>query len=152
MTQQIYEELQRLRAERDIISQMGLFARILDGKNFADAGDVFAEDVTYDYGPGGSGTGLAQLRAVFEFFLAPCGPTQHLIGSTIITVEGNTALSRCYVQARHQKSDDLNGPVYDTNGEYIDRWEHRPEGWRIVRRDTKWATFTGDVSILPSLA
>lgn len=148
MTEQPCEELLVLRAERDIACQLGRFARILDGKKFADIADVFAEEVIYDYGAGGAGVGLAQLRALFESFLADCGPTQHLIGSIIITVDGDTALSRSYVQARHQRPANLKGPIYDTSGEYIDRWERRREGWRVVRRDVEWLIFTGEASIL----
>ena len=81
-----------------------------------------------------------------------CGGTQHLLGSVILEVDGDQAVSRAYVQARHQRRDDLGGPILDTSGEYIDRWERRPEGWRIIRRDAKWFTFSGDLSILPSVS
>jgi hypothetical protein len=36
----------------------------------------------------------------------------------------------------------------DSNGEYIDRWERRPQGWRIVRRDVVWHMNKGDMSVL----
>jgi hypothetical protein len=139
--------MQALLDERDIIRGLGHFARILDEKRWDDLGDVFAADLTFDYGMG-ERQGMAALRDNMTRFLDVCGPTQHLIGSILVDVDGNRAFSRCYVQARHQRSGDPAGPVFDSNGEYLDRWERRAEGWRIVRRDAKWLTHSGDPAVL----
>jgi hypothetical protein len=77
-----------------------------------------------------------------------CGPTQHLLGSIQIEIDGDTAVSRSYVQARHQGLGDKSQAIFDTNGEYTDRWERRAEGWRIVRRDARWDLFSGDSAVL----
>lgn len=143
--------LQMLLDEREIIRGLARFARILDNKKYDEAGDVFAEHVTFNYGIGGEQEGLSALRGLFRQFLDRCGPTQHLLGSTVIDLDGDAAVSRSYVQARHQRRDDVMGPVLDTNGEYIDRWERLPQGWRIVRRDAHWSVFTGDLAILEDL-
>ena len=81
-------------------------------------------------------------------FLDNCGPTQHLIGSILIDIDADIAVSRAYVQARHQRIDNPAGPVFDSNGEYIDRWQRRAEGWRIIRRDARWANHSGDPGVL----
>ncbi len=47
-----------------------------------------------------------------------------------------------------QAVDGGGGTVFDTSGEYIDRWERRPQGWRIVRRDAVWSVFSGDPAII----
>ena len=139
--------LQSLLDEREITRGLARFTRIIDGRRWGDLTDVFADDVAFDYGVGGEQAGLAALRALFQRCLDGCGPTQHLIGSIMVDVSGDAATSRAYIQARHQKRDDPTGPVFDSNGEYIDRWERRPQGWRIVRRDAPWACFTGDPAI-----
>ena len=77
-----------------------------------------------------------------------CGGTQHLIGSPLIDVDGDHAVSRAYVQARHQRVGDFVGPVFDSNGEYTDHWERRPQGWRIVHRHASWSVNTGEPTIL----
>lgn len=143
--------LQRLLDERDIMRGLARFARILDNKAYDDAGEVFAEQVSFNYGIGGEQEGLGALCGLFRQFLDRCGPTQHLLGSVVVDVEGDSAVSRSYVQARHQRRDDVMGPVLDTNGEYVDRWERLPQGWRIVRRDAHWSVFTGDLAILEDL-
>jgi len=144
-------DLQMLLDEREIKRGLSRFSRILDIKSYDDVAQVFADDVAFNYGIGGEQVGLLKLRALFQQFLDHCGPTQHLIGSILVDIDGDTAVSRSYVQARHQRDDDPMGPVLDTNGEYIDQWERRSEGWRIVRRDSVWTVFTGDATILENL-
>ncbi len=140
--------LQELLDERDISRGLARFARILDTKSWLELSLVFAEDIAFDYGTGEERHGLEALRDNMTRFLDKCGPTQHLIGSLLVDVDGDTALSRAYVQARHQAASDPGGAVFDTNGEYVDRWERRAEGWRIVRRDAIWATHSGDPGVI----
>lgn len=140
--------LQQLLDEREIIRGLARFARVLDGKRWDELGDVFADDVSFDYGAGGEQQGIDVLRRHVRAYLDACGPTQHLIGSIIVDVDGDRATSRAYVQARHQRAGDAAGAVFDSNGEYIDNWERRDGGWRIVRRDAVWATHSGDPAVL----
>jgi len=142
------DDLRALLDERAISRGLATFARILDGKQWDRLGDVFAQDIVFDYGSGRDEQGMSALTDNMRRFLDRCGGTQHLIGSVMIDVEGDRATSRSYVQARHQRVDDAAGPIFDSNGEYVDRWERRAEGWRIVRRDALWAAHTGDPGIL----
>lgn len=140
--------LQQLMDEREIVRGLSTFARVLDGKEWERLGEVFADDLSFDYGTGRLEQGIEALRANMRRFLDKCGGSQHLIGSILVDVDGDTALSRAYVQARHQRVDDTGGDVYDSNGEYLDRWERRSEGWRIVHRDAKWFSQSGDPAII----
>lgn len=142
------QALQTLLDERDITRGLGLFARILDEKRWDDLNQVFADDLTFNYGAGGEESGMAALRANMRRYLDVCGGTQHLLGSILVDVEGDRAVSRAYVQARHQRLGDPAGPVFDSNGEYTDVWERRAEGWRIVRRDARWQSHSGDTGVL----
>jgi len=139
--------LQTLIDEREINRGLARFARVLDTKDWAALGDVFATDLSFDYGYG-ERHGMAALTENMRRFLDPSGPTQHLIGSITVDVDGDVATSRAYVQARHQRKGDQAGPIFDSNGEYVDRWERRPEGWRIIRRDALWQMHSGDPAIL----
>lgn len=141
-------DLQTLIDEREITRGLARFARLIDAKAWDRMGEVFAEDLSFDYGTGEDQHGMAALIAQMRRFLDVCGPTQHLIGSVMVDIAGNDATSRAYVQARHQRADDPAGPAFDTNGDYIDRWQRRPEGWRIARRDAVWATHTGNPAII----
>ena len=139
---------QSLSDERAIQNLLGDFARILDHKQWDRIPDVFANDVAFNYGDGQEQAGMAALHLNFTKFLDRCGATQHLLGSIQIEIDGDTAISRAYVQARHQGLGDKSQAIFDTNGEYTDRWERRAEGWRIVRRDARWDLFSGDSSVL----
>ena len=140
--------LQTLADEREIVRALSRFARILDHKRWDDLPEVFAHDLVFDYGTGGDQHGMDALRAQMRRFLDACGPTQHLIGSLLVDVDGDRAVSRAYIQARHQRRDDAVGAIFDSTGEYIDAWERRPEGWRIVRRDAVWFLHAGDPGVL----
>ena len=140
--------LQSLIDERDIMHGLGRFARILDQREWGAVGEVFAGDVTFNYGDGQERRGIEAMREQFERFLGSCGPSQHLLGTIVITVEGDAGTSRAYVQARHQGAGEKAHLLFDSNGEYVDRWERRPEGWRIIRRDAVWHMSMGDPSVL----
>jgi len=134
--------------ERAIANALGNFARILDRKEWQRSGEVFATDVTFNYGDGREQSGLAAMEANFMHYGSIHGPSQHLLGSIQIEIDGDRAVTNAYVQARHQGRGDKAHLYIDTNGEYMDRWERRPEGWRIVRRDVRWDLMMGDMSVL----
>ena len=141
-------DIQGLLDQHEITIGLGRFARILDGREWDAVGEVFADDVTFNYGDGQEQKGIDAMTLQFSRFLDDCGPSQHLLGSIQVTVEGDHGLSRAYVQARHQGAGDKAHLYLDSNGEYIDQWERRPKGWRIVRRDARWFMNPGDVSVL----
>ncbi len=141
-------DLKTLWDERAIIQGLNRFARILDGREWGSVAEVFAQDVTFHYGDGVEQSGIRAMTKQFSRFLDACGPSQHLLGSVFVTVTGDTGISRAYVQARHQGAKDKEHLFLDSNGEYIDKWERRPEGWRIVRRDVVWHMMQGDPSVL----
>lgn len=134
--------------ERDIRNQLGEFARILDGRRWQDVGTVFADDISFNYGDGKEQQGISALSSNFKTYLDPCGPSQHLLGSIQLELMGDEAVTRSYVQARHQGAGGKSDRFLDSNGEYIDQWKRQANGWRIVRRDVKWAMLKGDMSVL----
>ena len=141
-------DLQTLLDERAIAHGLGRFARILDQREWDAVDEVFAADVTFNYGDGREQSGIAAMTRQFRDFLGDCGPSQHLLGSIVIVVKGDKATSNAYVQARHQGKDGKEHLRLDSNGEYIDQWERRTGGWRIVRRDVRWLISSGDISVL----
>ncbi|MBB3048192.1 hypothetical protein FHR99_002466 [Litorivivens lipolytica] len=131
-----------------IMNTLALFPRVVDNKQWDKVGDVFAAEVCFDYGDGGEKQGLDALVKQFKKFHDRCSAMQHLLGSIHVEIDGDTALTRAYVQARHQGIGDKRNAIFDTHGEYTDQWQRLPEGWRIVRRDASWSVFAGDASVL----
>lgn len=134
--------------DQAIRNGLGHFARVLDRKAWSQVGEVFARDVVFDYGAGGEQHGIEALSTTFRRYLDACGSTQHLIGSIIVTVDGDCAESFSYVQARHVGRAEKARAAFDSNGEYHDRWRRLAEGWRIFDRRVNWLMHTGDPSVL----
>ncbi len=145
----MHSAVQKLVDAEELRTGLGTFARVVDGKRWAEASQVFADDVTFDYGDQGPQSGLPALVATFRRYLEKCGGTQHLIGSIQVEVgDDDTAATRAYVQARHQGLGPLAADTFDTNGEYTDTWARRPEGWRIVNRISRWSAMSGNPAVL----
>ncbi len=135
--------------EREAIrNQLARFARILDSRAWDSVGEVFADDVRFHYGDGREQSGIGSMREQFRAFLDGCGPSQHLLGSIAIEPDGDGWLSRTYVQARHQGRGDRADRVFDTHGDYVDRWRRIDGAWKIVRRDVAWSMHVGDPTVL----
>ncbi len=130
-----------------IQNQLARFARALDQRDWAAVPTIFAADVGFDYGEG-ERQGLEALCAQFRRYLDQCGPTQHLLGSLWLEVNGETAQSRAYVQARHQGTGARARLLFDSHGDYHDRWEKRGATWLIVRRDVHWLIQCGDPAVI----
>jgi SnoaL-like protein len=58
--------------------------------------------------------------------------TQHLLGQTFITVDGNSASAESYVYARHLLQGALEELAFA--GRYLDRLELRGQQWKIMHR------------------
>ncbi len=134
--------------ERSILNTLNEFPRVVDRNEWDRIGEVFAEDLSFNYGDGREQQGLEALLTQFRSFHDRCSAMQHLIGSVQLEMSGDSAVTRAYVQARHQGKGDLATSFYDTHGEYSDRWVRRPEGWRIVRRDAHWVMSVGEPRVL----
>ncbi|MFC9362416.1 nuclear transport factor 2 family protein [Rhodococcus sp. NPDC057014] len=142
-------DLQTLLDEREITQTLSRMTRILDKRDWDSLDTVFAEDLTFDYGRG-ERAGIKEMRAEVSGFLTNCGPTMHLIGSGLIDVDGDTASSEVYVLARHQGAEGRSHLYFDAAGPWIDRWQRRANGWRIVRRDISVNVMQGDPAALGS--
>jgi ketosteroid isomerase-like protein len=134
--------------ERAILNTLSEFPRVVDRNEWHRVGEVFAKDVCFNYGDGRDQQGIDALLQQFRSFHDRCSAMQHLIGSVQLELDGDSAVTRAYVQARHQGKGHYAQSFYDTHGEYTDQWARRPEGWRIVRRDATWIMSSGESRVL----
>jgi 3-phenylpropionate/cinnamic acid dioxygenase small subunit len=131
----------------ELTNQLGRFARTLDQRNWEAVPSIFAAEISFDYGEGKQ-QGLPALLAQFRKYLDYCGPSQHLLGSIEVQIEGATALTRSYVQARHQGAAGRQDRCFDSHGVYVDQWRKNAAGWLIVQRDVRWLMHRGDPGVL----
>jgi len=97
--------------------------------------EVFAADVQGNYGGAYQIKSRDKLVRLIKSMLGGCGPTQHLLGNYFISVDGNTASSRCYVRAAHVGKGDLKDVLYEVWGEYKDKLALIDGAWKITYRE-----------------
>ncbi len=93
---------------------------------------VFTEDCALDYGEIGTWRGV---DAVVEFMVTahqPAGHTLHRITNTAVSLDGDTATVRAYVDALIMSADNTSG--VNAAGFYDDELVRTDGGWRIARR------------------
>lgn len=126
---------------------MATYSQALDARDWALLDQVFAEDVAAVTLAPDAVRGRANFVAMISGFLDPCGPTQHLFGPTLATVDGDTATSTTPFRAFH--CDQLYATrSYEAIGRYHVRWRRTAEGWRATRWEYALAAHVGDPSLL----
>jgi hypothetical protein len=137
--------IETLLAEREIRRLMSLYARACDERRWDLADQIFAPDVESSFNPGKGRQGVVDS---WKQHLGGCGPTQHLMGSMLIDVNGVRATSRTYVRAFHRGKGEKAKLLWDLTGEYSSEWQRRPEGWRATRWVLRTITSEGSMSVL----
>ncbi|KAL4891845.1 hypothetical protein BDV59DRAFT_59275 [Aspergillus ambiguus] len=120
-----------------IRNTLALYPFAVDGKNFADLSNVFAEDAVANYSaPLNVLTPLSTIESVLAANLA-CVTTQHQFGTQRIDLVSPTvAQSITYYRAAHFGSGNMTDQVAYAYGQYQDRWIRQRDGtWRIVHRN-----------------
>jgi 3-phenylpropionate/cinnamic acid dioxygenase small subunit len=123
------------------------YATLLDARDWAGLDDVFTADASVNYHGVGAFDGRSAIVSVIQQFLDQCGSTQHMIGNVRISVDGNGARAKCYLQATHAGQGSHAGKTMTVWGEYCDRLQLRPEGWRIVHRELFVQHVEGDIGV-----
>jgi hypothetical protein len=126
-----------------IADRLALLAAALDHRDWAALGACFTSDAT-----GYSSTGREQIVARVRDHLGGCGPSQHLLGNSRVTVDGDTARSLTYARVYHRGTGDRSDWFYECMGEYDDRWVRTPEGWRLTFRRFAVGIELGDREVL----
>ena len=119
-------------AKQDIAEVLVRYASGIDRRDWPLFRTVFTDDVHADYGDVGVFEGVDALTAFMEVSHVDMGHTMHKLSNLAITVDGDRAASRTYVDAVLMAPDGQSGlnPV----GFYDDELLRTPDGWRIARR------------------
>ena len=130
-------------SDRDgILAVLAEAAWVFDHREWDRMADVFTPDAVA-YGQ----RGLDAITANTIRYLGNCGPSQHLIGTHRITVEGDTATATSYVRAFHASAPGKPAQYWDFLGEYRDELRRTPQGWRISARVCIPSTSLGDLEL-----
>ncbi len=97
--------------------------------------EVFLADAVVDFGVRhGEREGIDAIIEVIAGALTPLDGSQHLVGSHIVDVDGDTATCRCYLHGQHIRHDVEGGPHFVVALTYDDRLVRTDAGWRIAHR------------------
>jgi 3-phenylpropionate/cinnamic acid dioxygenase small subunit len=121
------------RADRqDIFDLLVRYATAIDRRDWPLFRTVFTDDCELDYGEIGAWNGVHAVTKFMEQVHAMAGHTMHRLTNQAITVDGNKAASRTYVDAVIMAGDNQTG--VNALGFYDDEIVRTADGWRIARR------------------
>lgn len=133
--------------EARITRVLNLYAASLDAHDWPALDQVFAEGAVADFQGIGRFDGRAAIVELIRSVLSQAGATQHLLGNFRISVNGDRAHAKSYLQAIQAGKDSFAGSKMTVWGEYRDTLERTASGWRIVYRELAGIHAEGDIGI-----
>jgi len=115
-----------------IVDVLTRYATGIDRRDWHLFRTVFTDDCTLDYGEIGAWSSADAVTDFMEQTHAMAGHTLHRLSNHVVTVDGDTAGARTYVDALIMSQDNASG--VDAAGFYDDDLVRTPDGWRIARR------------------
>lgn len=117
---------------QDISDLLVRYATGIDRRDWPLFRTVFADDCELDYGEIGAWKGIDAVAEFMEQVHAMAGHTMHRLTNQAVTVDGDKATARTYVDALIMGGDNKTG--VNALGFYDDDIVRTADGWRIARR------------------
>ncbi|OBB68556.1 MULTISPECIES: nuclear transport factor 2 family protein [unclassified Mycobacterium] len=117
---------------QDISELLVRYATGIDRRDWPLFRSVFTANCELDYGEIGSWTGVDAVADFMERVHALAGHTLHRLTNQAITVDGDRATARTYIDGLIMAADNNSG--VNAIGFYDDEIVRTPDGWRIARR------------------
>lgn len=119
-------------SDRDELVDLTIrYATAIDSRQYPLLATVFTADAELDYGEVGKWTSAVEVTAFMEMAHAGAPNTLHRMSNQVITVDGDTATLRTYVDALILTAD---GSGVNAVGYYDDDAVRTADGWRIRNR------------------
>ena len=117
---------------QDIADVLLRYATGIDQRDWPLFRTVFTDDCELDYGEVGSWKGVDAVTEFMQQAHAMAGHTMHRLTNQVITVDGDSARARTYVDALIMLSDNSSG--VNAAGFYEDELARIGDGWRVAHR------------------
>lgn len=117
---------------QDISDVLVRYATGIDRRDWTLFRGIFTDDCELDYGEVGAWHGADAVMEFMQQAHAMAGHTMHRLTNQVITVHGDTAEARTYVDALIMLADNNSG--VNAAGFYDDELVRAEQGWRIARR------------------
>jgi len=142
--------VETLLVEQELIDLTIRYTWALDHRRFEDLHEVFAPDGTADYGQLGIFTGPDAIGGACATALARYDRTQHLVSNHQISLNGDRASGRCYLQAQHVRKEGGVDHNFILAGSYLDEFRRTDDGWRIAARALRTTWTSGQPPTAPA--
>lgn len=116
----------------DILDVLARYATGIDRRDWPLFRTVFTDDCELDYGEIGAWKGVDAVADFMEKTHAMAGHTLHRLTNQVVTVDGDSAQARTYVDALIMVGNNNSG--VNGIGYYDDELVRTHAGWRIARR------------------
>ncbi|WP_029113523.1 nuclear transport factor 2 family protein [Mycobacterium sp. URHB0044] len=117
---------------QDIADVLLRYATGIDRRDWTLFRTAFTDDCELDYGEIGTWSGVEAVAKFMDDAHAMAGHTMHRLTNQAITVDGDQAEARTYVDGLIMAPD--NGSGVNAIGFYDDELVRTTDGWRITRR------------------
>ena len=117
---------------QDISDVLVRYATGIDRRDWTLFRTIFTDDCELDYGEIGSWKGADAVTEFMQQAHALAGHTMHRLTNQVITINGDEAQSRTYIDALIMVGD--TGSGVNAAGFYDDDFVRTERGWRIARR------------------
>jgi 3-phenylpropionate/cinnamic acid dioxygenase small subunit len=117
---------------QDISDVLVRYATGIDRRDWTLFRTVFTGDCQLDYGEIGTFDGVDAVTDFMEKAHAMAGHTMHRLTNMVITVDGDRAAARTYIDGLIMMADNKSG--VSAIGYYDDEIVRTGDGWRIARR------------------
>jgi len=139
-------EAQRLSDRADIHDLLARVALAQDEHDWEALADCFRPDAVYAH-PGGELIGVDTIVDRSRTALSRLDASQHLLGTTLVTVTDQAATAVSYFQAQHVRHGTPGGDLYVIAGTYEDRLVRDDGPWRIVHRTQRYTWRDGNPEV-----
>jgi 3-phenylpropionate/cinnamic acid dioxygenase small subunit len=120
------------RDRQEIADALLRYATGIDRRDWTLFRRVFTDDCELDYGEIGTWKGADAVTEFMRQAHALAGRTMHRLTNQVITVDGDSAEARTYVDALIMLADNNSG--VNAAGFYDDEFVRTEQGWQIARR------------------
>ena len=122
-------------------------AHAQDGHDWVRYGETFAVDARYVH-PKGELEGRDAIVDRSRKALTPLDASQHLVGSVVIDVDGDTAHAVSYFVGQHVRADAPGASLFVIAGTYDDQFERRDGRWQIAVRTQSYSWRDGNPDVI----
>lgn len=129
----------------EVLESLYGLQRAIDRRDWDTIATTFAPDAE-----GYGARGVEAIVATMQAHLGGVGPTQHLLGNSVVRLDdaATRATIRSYARVYHVGAGDKAGSFFECMGDYTDRWALVDEQWRLTFRHFEMRIMLGDFSVL----